>query len=135
MTSGYDPIISMIIELKNAALAGRESYEISYSKYRESVAAALSLGSFLSYRVYKPEGGNFKKLHFDFEAKNLAQILSSLRIYSRPGRRIYADCAKLKLLFTKGRRGLFLSTSRGIMAIDEALKRNLGGQILFEVSH
>jgi len=134
MTSGFDPIISMVIELKNAAMAGRESYETSHSKYREAVASVLSPHKFFTFKVYKPEGQSIKKIRFDFDSRTLAQKMTSLRIYSRPGRRLYADSPKLKSLFMKGRRDLFLSTSRGVMSISEALKRGLGGQLLFEMS-
>ena len=133
MSSGFDPIISLVIQIKNAHLAGSSSLDTDYSKYRESVLTVLSKMGFLNFKVYKEEG-SFKKLHLDLSSEPEAKRrLVGVRLISRPGRRIYGDGAKLKLLLNKRKNGVVLSTSQGVMNIKDAVKKSLGGELLFEI--
>lgn len=134
MASGFDPIISLVIQIKNAYLAGTSSSEIEHSKYRENVLEVLSKMGFLSYRVFKEEGGSFKKIHLDLSTQpEMKRRMVGVRLFSKPGRRLYGDGAKLKFMLSKRKVGVVLSTSLGVMNIKEAVKKSLGGELLFEV--
>lgn len=134
MTSGFDPIISLLIQIKNAYLSGAISLEVDFSKYRESVLSTLSKMNFLSYKVFKEESSAFKKIHVDLSQESESRRkMVGLHLYSRPGRRVYADGAKLKFMMSKHQDGVVLSTSKGIVNIKDALKKNLGGELLFKV--
>ena len=134
MTSGFDPIISLIIQIKNAYLSGAKSLELDYYTYRENVLKTLSGMNMVTYRVFKEEGKTFKKIHIDLsQVPEFSRRIKELRLYSRPGRRVYGDSAKLKTMMSKHQDGVVLSTSQGILNIKDALKKNLGGELLFEV--
>lgn len=124
----------MLVQIKNSYLAGRNSLELPYSIYREKVLDALTRMKLLNYKVFKEEGRSFKKIHIDLQGDSQSRRrLTTFKVYSRPGRRVYGDNAKLAFLLSKHKNGVMLSTSKGILEIKEALKKNLGGELLFEV--
>lgn len=134
MTSGFDPIISLLIQIKNAYLSGASSLEVSHSAYREGVLGTLAKINLLNYRVFKEEGRTFKKIHIDLSQEpESRRRMTGLHLYSRPGRRLYGDGVKLKFMMSKSQDGVVLSTSKGILNIKDALKKNLGGELLFRV--
>ncbi|MCL5003784.1 MAG: 30S ribosomal protein S8 [Patescibacteria group bacterium] len=134
MTSGFDPILSMLSEIKNAAFSGHKNLEVGYSRYRESVLKILKKMGLLDFKVIKMEGQIFKGINIELsEDKEALRRFKSYRSFSRPGRRVYSGLPQLKSLVAKKKYGLVLSTSLGVMEIREALKRSLGGELLFEI--
>lgn len=128
-------VISMLIELKNAQMAGRDFIEISHSKFRQAMGKLLAEeGLIREMRVFKKD--SFKKLHLGMlpadEFQNRRSKITLLKIYSKPGRRLYYSVGELSKLLMKGHRKLILSTSRGLMMIEEAEKRRLGGEAICE---
>lgn len=134
MASGYDPVISLLTQIKNSILAGTLSLEVDHSKYRESVLKVLEELGLLRLKVFRYGGRPFKRIHLEISDDPVVRSrLTSFRSYSKPGRRVYWDVSKLKELLGKRKIGLVLSTSRGVLPIESAAKKNLGGEILFEV--
>lgn len=134
MASGYDPVISLMISLKNATLAGRSSLTAPHSGYREAVLKKLKELELLDYHIFRPKDGAGRFFEISIAGPDEArQKLRGLKLYSRPGRRLYAKTSRLKNLWQRGVRRLMLSTPQGVMEINEALKRNLGGALLFEI--
>lgn len=134
MTSGFDPIITLMVEVKNASLRGSNSLDIYYSGYREDVLQVLKGLGLLNFKVFKEEGQAFKKIHINLpEDLKSRRRLKSFRIFSRPGRRIYMSSAKIKARLAKHPSTTLVSTSQGTLEAKEAVKRSLGGEVLFEV--
>lgn len=134
MSTGYDPILSLMVEIKNALLAGQANLTVGHSRYREGVLKVLQEMNFLSYKIYKESERKNKKIGIeikdDVETK---RRLTSFRIFSTPGRRFYLPVSRLKPYLEKHRQGIFVSTSRGVMSVVDAVKKSLGGEVLFEV--
>ncbi len=129
-----DQVISMLVEIKNAYLAKKPFIEVSSTHSREGLGKFLVSNSYVKdLRPFRK--GRFGYLHIDLsddEAQGL-YYFRSLRILSKPGRRIYFSVPKLSRLLIKGRRHIILSTSKGIMKIDEARKRKLGGEAICDL--
>lgn len=125
-------VVSMLVQFRNIQLAGRPFLEIAHSKTAENLGKLLSeLGVVRTMRVFKE--GKFKRLHFDLELeKSRGLSFRTLRLVSKPSRSIYFRASDLLKMYRKGRRGLILSSSRGLMTIDEAIKRKLGGEAICE---
>lgn len=127
-------VISMLVEIKNAYLAKKPFAEFSNTHSRER------LGKFLVNHGYVKDLRSFKKGRFGYLHTDLLEDevqglyhFRSLRILSKPGRRVYFSVPKLLRLLTKGHRHIVLSTSKGIMKIDEAAKRKLGGEAICDL--
>jgi len=124
----------MISTLKNASLANKPAVEVSYSVECEKIAEILKKRGFLSdVKVFKPAKSTLKMIHLELAEKDGAFFITDTKRISKPGRRIYK---KSKDLYAKaGKFGvLIVSTPKGIMDSFEAKKKNLGGEVLCEVS-
>lgn len=129
-----DPLADMLTQIRNAQAVGRETVELPYSKLKEAVGRLLQQEGYLGeVRVFKPEGRSYKRLSLKLRYIDGVPAISHLTKVSKPGQRIYLR----KNVFPKAlggpKRVIVVSTSRGLMTIIEAAKRDLGGEILVVV--
>lgn len=121
-------IIDLIIRIKNGYMAKKETVESPYSKYKEAVLKKLiSLKSIKSYEV---KGEIKKNMTIDLVYEEGKPAISDVKIYSKPGMRLYISYKNLKPVLS-GFGYSILSTSKGIMTDKEAKKTKLGGELLF----
>lgn len=134
MASGFDPIIFLMVEIKNTLLSGGRALIVDHSIYRQNVLAVLKGLGLLSFKVYKEAGLNRKKIQIELNVDNQStRRLKSFRIFSRPGRRTYLSFRKIKNTLAKRPGAVIVSTSQGVLEGKEAVKKSLGGEVLFEV--
>jgi ribosomal protein S8 len=63
------------------------------------------------------------------------QVIKKVIFYSKPGKKIYLSIYKLGALsFLNKLSFIIVSTSKGILTIEEALLQDLGGELLFKVN-
>jgi len=62
-----------------------------------------------------------------YEKKSIINV----KQISKPGRKVYITYDKLKKLYLYRKHFLLLSTSKGILSNKEAIRRRLGGELLF----
>jgi small subunit ribosomal protein S8 len=127
MTTTNYSLGDFLIRIKNAGLAGRDEVLCRNTKLIQSVAESLKKHGYIS-EVKTSEGLISVKL----AKANKKPILMDLKLISRPGLRIYKNVSDIKKR-KKGSSVLFLSTPKGILTDKEALKENVGGEILVEV--
>ena len=128
-----DLLSNMLSAIKNAAMAGRVSVEVLYSKECEEVAKNLRKAGFLeNVKVFKESGKSFKKLHLDIANENGFAKITDVKRLSKPGRRVYKSYKDIEKV-AGGYGVLVVSTSRGIMEGSEARKKKLGGEYLCEI--
>ena len=119
-----DHLSNMLSSIKNAAMAGKKSLEVVYTKECEEVAKSFKKNGFLeNVKSFKEEGSSFKKLHLDLAYEGGASKVTDVKIYSKPGRRVYKGYKDLgKVLGGYG--ATVVSTSRGVMDGVEAERKN-----------
>jgi small subunit ribosomal protein S8 len=120
------PIGDFLIRLKNTALAGRKTVEVSSSKLVRAVARLLQKEGYLE-DVTESKGTLSANLAFHKKSP----ILDDIKLVSKPGLRIYMDREELEA--KKGPSFFIISTSHGLMTTREALKKGLGGEVIAEV--
>lgn len=126
-----DPIADMLTRLRNANKARLPRVEFPYSRLKENVLKVLYDNGYI--RGYARLGEKKPVLRAALRfGKNGVPMITGLKRVSKPGRRIYADRERLSGF---GRRlGMtVVSTSRGVLAHSEALKENVGGEVLLQV--
>jgi len=127
-----DPIADMLIRIKNAQMAKKQSVIVPYSKIKWEIANILFKHGLLAGvdRFGRREKKVIEiKIKYD-EKKN--PRLSHFRRVSKLSRRQYIQAKKIHPLRRRG--GLrILSTPKGIMSDEEAKKQNVGGEVLLEV--
>lgn len=128
------PIADMLIRIKNAQAVRKERILIPFSGLKLAVAEILKTAGFIcevekKKRKLKNTERIFLELRLDL--KNQKPI-SGIRIISKPSRRIYQRCEKIRPTLDGFGVSIF-STSKGVMTGEEAQKNKLGGEFLAEI--
>ncbi len=126
-----DPIADMLSRIRNAIAVNKAEVNMPHSKIKESVAKLLKSNGFISdVNVEKAPVGKTLKITINDPSQN-AKITEIVRL-SKPGRRHYAtvsDIPKVK----QGRGIVIVSTSAGVITGAEAIKKNVGGELICKV--
>ena len=126
-----DPIADLLTRIRNANMVGKTEVRVPTSKLKKAVAEQLVKNNYLAdvkLEDGKPRGTLVVTLAKPGENCNINEITR----VSKPGRRVYvasADIPKVK----SGRGMVLVSTSKGVMTGQEAVKNKLGGELLLKV--
>ncbi len=131
-----DPIADMLTRLRNAQRAGHATVKIPASRLKLAIAEILEKRGFI-LRVEKVEEASRPFLlitlrYVEQGPTRRVSAIRNIRRVSRQGQRIYVrheDIRKVK----NGYGLAVISTSKGVMAGEEAYRQGLGGEYLCEV--
>lgn len=127
-----DKISELIINLKNAGTANKESLEVSFSKLKLSVVNVLAKEGYLAGVKQKGEGVS-KALVLEIAYKtNGDPKISDVKRVSKLSKRIYMGYKDL-LPVKYGHGIMVLSTPKGILTDKQAKKEKIGGEALFKI--
>ena len=124
-----DPISNMIVSIKNAGDAGRDTIVIPYSKLKHDIAKILVEEKYVRSASKK---GSEKKPTLEVELymdKRTPKVKGVKRL-SKPSKRVYRKVGDIRPV-KQGYGILVLSTPAGIMAGYKAKKAGVGGEALF----
>ncbi len=117
-----DPIADTLIRIRNAQAVSKKTVIVPYSKKRLRILKKLQEKGFLN-EVEKKDA----LINVSF-----GKIIQGAKRVSKPGQRIYVKAKEIKKV--RGGYGISLiSTSQGVMDNEEARKRKLGGELLFNI--
>lgn len=120
------PVGDFLIKIKNAAMAKRKMVTVPYSNLVGAVSELLKKEQYLT--DVKKEGDN---LSVKLVYVKKEPVLVELKLISKPGRRVYAQVDRLRE--HKGLSFFIVSTPMGVMTSKEAVKKNLGGELIAEI--
>lgn len=124
-----DPIADYLTRIRNASLAKKTKTRIPYSKLKEGISKVLRQRKFIEgYEVKKD--GTFKEL--EITLKEWTREPLAIKRVSTPGQRIYLKNTDIKAV-KNGLGVLVISTSKGVMAGEQARKEKVGGEAICEV--
>jgi len=115
-----------LIKLKNAARAGKKRVTVKEIKLIKEVAKVLVKVGVLN-GVKKQKG----LLEMNLAYLKKEPVLLDLKIISKPGLRVYMTVDELSNYRKPSI--LIVSTPEGILTNHEAIKRNVGGEVIVEV--
>ena len=125
-------VSDLIIRIKNATRAKRKRVVLDNLKINKAICKVLVTEGFLEgFDTEEREGKKFLVALVKYEKRN--PILTDVLVVSKPSLRKYATASELPQIQRKGRHTIILSTNKGIMTGREALKKNMGGEILFRI--
>ena len=128
-----DPLGDMLSRLRNANKAKHEKVDIPASNLKVHIARILKDEGYIkNYKVIKDGKQGILRIFLKYEGETKKQIISGIKLLSRPGLRRYVHKAEIPLVL----RGLglsILSTSKGVLPDKEARKQNVGGELLCSV--
>lgn len=116
-----------LIRLKNASLAKmKEVAGVMATNYIKETAAALKDAGYID-KVSEKEGLLTVSLAF----RNKRPVLMDLKIISRPGLRLYKNVEELAK--DKGPFIFLVSTSKGVITSQKAIKSRVGGEVIAQI--
>ena len=124
-----DPIADMITRIRNANSAKHETVDIPASNMKKAIAEILNEEGYIKgYQIIDDGKQGMIQITLKYGA-NKEKVISGLKRISKPGLRVYANCADLPKVL-KGLGIAIVSTSKGVMTDKKARALNVGGEIL-----
>lgn len=120
------PVGNFLIKIKNAVMAKKHSVDFSSTKLVLAVANTLVKEGYLD-EVQKVEGKLTARITF----RKKEPLLMNIHLISKPGMRVYMNVENLKE--HKSPSKFIISTSKGVMIERDAVKKNLGGEVIAEI--
>ncbi len=124
-----DTVGEFLTRIRNAGVAKHEKVDVPSSKLREGIAGVLEKTGYIrSYKVVRDGKQGIMRLYLSYDQSG-SPAFTAIERRSKPGRRYYVPKDKIPNV-RSGFGVAILSTSKGIMSGDQAIKENLGGELL-----
>ena len=120
------PVGDFLIRIKNASLAKKRQVKVVNTKLISLVAHALKKQGYLR-EVTEKDG----KLVAFLSYRRKQPLIMEVRLVSKPGLRVYKGANELEKI--KKPTTLIISTPKGVMSSQEAIKKRLGGEVIVEM--
>lgn len=125
-------VSDLLIRIKNASLARRHEVDLPYSNINMEIGKVLKKEGYLE-EIKETKDGNKKGLHAVIAYEKRRPVLSNVIVISKPSLRVYKTAKTIYEIEIKGRHKVVISTSQGVMTGQDAKKKGIGGEILFEI--
>ncbi|MAV83491.1 MAG: 30S ribosomal protein S8 [Gammaproteobacteria bacterium] len=125
-----DPVADLLTRIRNALLRRKESVSAPHSKLKHELLKLLVKEGFIS--GVKKVKRDFAELDVSLKYVNEESAIREIQRESKPGLRKYVSYKDIKPY--KGGLGIrILSTSKGLRTDKQAIKDQLGGEIICRV--
>lgn len=125
-----DPIADFLTRIRNSIKAQHRYVDVSWSKLKQNIAEILKNQGFIENYLVKHESKQRGTIRLFLKySEGRKSVIQGIKKVSKPGLRRYVGHQDIPRFY--GGLGLsILSTSQGVMAGQEASKRNIGGELL-----
>ena len=125
-------VSDLITRIKNAVRAKRKEVIFDNFKINKAILKVLVSEGFLEgFNVDTRDGRKVLIAIIKYEKRS--PVFTDVLVVSKPSLRKYATFKQIPEIQRKGRHTIILSTNKGIMTGKDALKKNMGGEILFRI--
>ncbi|MGM0518416.1 MAG: 30S ribosomal protein S8 [Campylobacterota bacterium] len=128
-----DIIADALTRIRNAAMRKLDVATLLHSNTVVGVLKVLQQKEYIeSYKVIEKENNKkFVQVTLKYD-DNETSVINELKRVSKPGRRVYKHFNELKN-FKNGYGTIIVTTSKGVIANDEAYASKVGGEVLCTV--
>ena len=127
-----DPIGDMLSRIRNGQMRSLSKIDIPYSNFRFKILRSFKKeGYIINYKLTDNKVTN-KTIVVDLKYYEGQPVIKEIKRVSKPGRRVYSKATSIPKVLN-GLGVAILSTSKGVMSDSEAIKNNLGGEIICRV--
>lgn len=127
-----DVIANMLTIIRNGCMAKKEEVLVPHSKEKEKILSIMKEEGFIKgYETVTSGSRIYLKIKLGYDNRK-RPVITKLERVSKPGRRIYVSHSDIVPV----KRGLgiaILSTSKGVMTDKEAIKNNIGGEVICKI--
>lgn len=127
-----DPIADMLSRIRNGIQAHHDRVELPASKLKVEIARILKSEGFISnYKLVEDKIQPVLRVYLKYSDDG-EPVIHGIERISRPGRRVYRN--KQEIPRVLGGLGLaIVSTSKGVLSGQDAVKNGVGGEVLCQV--
>lgn len=127
-----DIIADSITRIRNASMRRLEYTTLYYAKIVVSILEVFKAKGFIKdFRINTKDNKQNITVVLNYDDNGNA-LINEIKRISKPGRRIYRGKNQLKR-FKNGYGTIVVSTSKGVIANDEAYSQNVGGEVLCSI--
>jgi small subunit ribosomal protein S8 len=127
-----NPIADTITRIRNAQAVSKKTVVLPYSKFAVDILEVLKSRGYIEDVIKRGRRAKrFIEVVLRYDEAGEPRI-SNVRLISKQSRRVYAGKDKLKS-FKTGPGICVISTSKGVVASDEAERMKMGGEVICEV--
>ena len=127
-----DPIGDMLTRIRNGQMRSLNKINIPFSNFRFKILEVLKKEGYIIDFYLDENKEKIKSIIVVLKYYEGQPVIKEIKRVSKPGRRVYSRAMSIPKV--KNGLGLaILSTSNGIMSDAEAIKNNLGGEIICRV--
>lgn len=122
-----DTVSDALSKIKNGSMANQENVELKFSNEVLEIVKILKDEAFID-----DYSSDKKEIVVTLGYVGREPKITNLQRISKPGQRVYIRASELKPVLN-GRGIGIISTSKGLMTIDEAKSKNLGGEYICKI--
>ena len=127
-----DPIGDMLTRIRNGQMRSLNKINMPFSNFRLKILEVLKKeGYIIDFNIDNGKK-KIKFLSVDLKYYEGQPVIKEIKRVSKPGRRVYSRATSIPKVLN-GLGLAILSTSKGVMSDTEAIKNNLGGEIICKV--
>lgn len=126
-----DPIADLLTRIRNASLVGKNEVKVPSSKLKLTIAKELKKANYITdVKIENAKPRDVLVITINKLGEN--PTINEIKRISKPGRRVYVGASEIPRV-KNGRGIVLLSTNKGVMTGQNAVKERLGGELLLEV--
>ena len=126
-----DPIADLLTRIRNASLVGKNEIKVPSSKLKFTIAKELKKANYLTdVKIESAKPRDMLVITINKPGENAT--INEIKRISKPGRRVYVGAGEIPRV-KNGRGIVLLSTNKGVLTGQSAIKERLGGELLLEV--
>ena len=127
-----DPIGDMLTRIRNGQMRSLNKISIPFSNFRSKILDVLKKEGYIINFIVDKDKDNKKSILVDLKYYEGRPVIREIKRVSKPGRRVYSSATSIPRVHS-GLGLAILSTSKGVMSDTEAVKNNLGGEIICRI--
>ena len=127
-----DPIGDMLTRIRNGQMRSLNKINIPFSNFRLKILEVLKKEGYIIDFNIDNDKKKIKFLSVDLKYYEGQPVIKEIKRVSKPGRRVYSKSTSIPKVLN-GLGLAILSTSKGVMSDTDAIKNNLGGEIICKV--
>jgi len=127
-----DPIGDMLTRIRNGQMRSLNKIIIPFSNFRFKILEVLKKEGYIIDFYIEESKEKAKSILVVLKYYEGQPVIKEIKRVSKPGRRVYSRAISIPKI--KNGLGLaILSTSKGVMSDADAIKNNLGGEIICRI--
>ena len=127
-----DPIADFLTRIRNALIAKHDRVDVPLSKMKRELCRILKEESYIiDFEEIEGKPVSSLRIYLRYTDEGASTIQRLARV-SKPGRRVYRKAADLKPVLN-GIGLAVVSTSVGLLTLDQARERGIGGEVVCEL--